>query len=48
MKLLFDHNLSPRLVKKLEDLYPQSTHVSFHALAEVDDAVVREFAGVNG
>ncbi|HEX8598095.1 MAG TPA: DUF5615 family PIN-like protein [Chloroflexia bacterium] len=27
MKLLFDHNLSPRLAQKLSDLYPQSEHV---------------------
>lgn len=27
MKLLFDHNRSPRLVQKLSDLYPQSEHV---------------------
>ncbi|MEI7553723.1 DUF5615 family PIN-like protein [Candidatus Chlorohelix sp.] len=28
MKLLFDQNLSPRLVNMLEDLYPDSLHVS--------------------
>ena len=27
MNLLFDQNLSPRLVDRLEDLYPNSTHV---------------------
>nr|WP_310418010.1 DUF5615 family PIN-like protein [Chamaesiphon sp. OTE_8_metabat_110] len=27
MKLLFDHNLSPRLVLILADLYPNSQHV---------------------
>jgi predicted nuclease of predicted toxin-antitoxin system len=27
MKLLFDHNLSPRLVRNLADLYPNSQHV---------------------
>ncbi|WP_017303914.1 DUF5615 family PIN-like protein [Spirulina subsalsa] len=27
MKLLFDHNLSPRLVQRLADLFPESTHV---------------------
>lgn len=27
MKLLFDHNLSPRLVQRLADLCPDSTHV---------------------
>lgn len=27
MKLLFDHNLSVRLVRRLNDLFPDSTHV---------------------
>jgi len=27
MKLLLDQNLSPRLVKRLSDLYPNSSHV---------------------
>ncbi|MEO0648121.1 MAG: DUF5615 family PIN-like protein, partial [Cyanobacteria bacterium J06650_10] len=27
MKLLFDHNLSPRLVNQLAELYPNSQHV---------------------
>lgn len=28
MKLLLDQNLSPRLVRRLADLYPDSTHVT--------------------
>jgi len=27
MKLLFDQNLSPRLVERLTDIFPDSTHV---------------------
>jgi len=27
MKLLFDHNLSPKLVARLNDLYPNSNHL---------------------
>jgi predicted nuclease of predicted toxin-antitoxin system len=27
MKLLFDHNLSPQLVDRFNDLYPDSQHV---------------------
>ncbi|MBI2472649.1 MAG: DUF5615 family PIN-like protein [Planctomycetes bacterium] len=27
MKLLFDQNLSPRLVERLTDIFPNSTHV---------------------
>ncbi|MCP4200141.1 MAG: hypothetical protein GY762_23610 [Proteobacteria bacterium] len=29
MKLLLDQNLSPRLVRQLSDLYPDSIHVAF-------------------
>lgn len=29
MKLLFDHNLSHKLVARLSDLYPDSTHTKF-------------------
>jgi predicted nuclease of predicted toxin-antitoxin system len=32
MKLLFDHNLSPRLVKLLADLYPDSQHVYYSGM----------------
>lgn len=44
MKLLFDQNLSPRLVRILIDLYPTSSHVSFHALDHAVDREVWEFA----
>lgn len=37
MKLLFDRNLSPRLVNRLADLFPESTHVY---LLEMDRADV--------
>jgi predicted nuclease of predicted toxin-antitoxin system len=33
MKLLFDQNLSPRLVNRLSDLYPDSNHVYLLGLA---------------
>lgn len=32
MKLLFDHNLSPRLVNRLADLFPDSAHESMQGL----------------
>lgn len=38
MKLLFDQNLSPRLVAKLADHYPDSAHVVTHALGRTLDA----------
>jgi predicted nuclease of predicted toxin-antitoxin system len=37
MKLLFDHNLSPRLVNRLAQLFPGSTHVYMLGMAQVDD-----------
>jgi predicted nuclease of predicted toxin-antitoxin system len=42
VKLLFDHKLSPRLVKALADLYPESHHV--YALSLADDRKLWEFA----
>lgn len=44
MKLLFDQNLSPRLVNALADLYPQSSHVSLVELADAADRDVWIFA----
>lgn len=48
MKLLFDQNLSPRLVNRLADIFPGSSHVSLQALDTADDRVVWDFAGSNG
>jgi predicted nuclease of predicted toxin-antitoxin system len=47
MKLLFDHNLSPQLVKRLADLFPDSNHVHLLGLSEVQDKIVREYARDN-
>jgi predicted nuclease of predicted toxin-antitoxin system len=44
VKLLFDQNLSPRLVGRLADLYPDSNHVFRLGLDEVSDREVREYA----
>ena len=44
MKLLFDENLSHRLVGNLSDLYPDSEHVRSAALKEASDTEVWEFA----
>ncbi|MCG3163985.1 MAG: hypothetical protein JMDDDDMK_05444 [Acidobacteria bacterium] len=44
MKLLFDHNLSPRLINRLSDLFPDSSHVYLLGLDRVDDTVIREYA----
>ena len=48
MKLLFDQNLSPRLVTLFDDLYPDSTHVSSVGLDSALDYIVWEFARDNG
>ena len=48
MKLLFDANLSPRLVTSLSDLYPGSSHVFDHGGIAADDAAVWRIAGRDG
>jgi predicted nuclease of predicted toxin-antitoxin system len=37
MKLLFDHNLSPRLVELLADIYPNSNHLYLMGLDQQSD-----------
>jgi predicted nuclease of predicted toxin-antitoxin system len=34
LKLLFDQNLSRKLVSRLADIFPNSSHVQFHELAD--------------
>jgi predicted nuclease of predicted toxin-antitoxin system len=47
MKLLFDENLSPKLVQLLADLFPDSVHVRDVGLNAADDALVWEYAQEN-
>jgi len=47
-KLLFDQNLSPKLVERLSDLYPNSNHLELLGLGTVDDALVWEHAKRSG
>ncbi len=47
MKLLFDHNLSPRLVNRLTNLYPHSNHLFNLQLDAVEDSIVWEYARQN-
>ncbi|MFM7365330.1 MAG: DUF5615 family PIN-like protein [Cuspidothrix sp.] len=47
MKLLFDHNLSPRLVDKLAVIYPNSQHVFLLGLDQADDRILWEYAKQN-
>ena len=44
MKLLFDHNLSPSLVKRLADLYPNSNHLYLMGLDRENDNIIWEIA----
>ena len=44
MKLFFDENLSHKLVRLLEDLFPQSIHVRDVGLKAADDPLVWEYA----
>ena len=48
MKLLFDQNLSHRLVTALADLYPGSDHVRNLGLESADDARVWNLAAAEG
>ena len=45
MKLLFDHHLSRKLVGRLDDLFPASSHVVFHGLSNAEDDAIWRFAG---
>jgi predicted nuclease of predicted toxin-antitoxin system len=47
MKLLFDQNLSPKLVGHLADLFPDSRHVQSISLDCATDDQVWEFARIN-
>lgn len=44
MRLLFDQNLSHRLLTLLGDLFPNSLHVRAQGLAEADDLTIWNYA----
>jgi predicted nuclease of predicted toxin-antitoxin system len=48
VKLLFDENLSRKLVTRLAELYPNSLHVAEANLLECPDREIWEFAKANG
>ena len=48
MKLLFDQNLFPRLVSRLADLYPGSSHWHVLGLDRAADDLVHEHARKEG
>jgi predicted nuclease of predicted toxin-antitoxin system len=47
MKLLFDENLSHKLVRQLADLFPDSVHVREVGLKAADDPLVWDYAKNN-
>jgi predicted nuclease of predicted toxin-antitoxin system len=47
MKLLLDENLSNKIIRKITDLYPDSTQVKTLALNNTDDAIIWEYAKRN-
>lgn len=48
MNLLFDENLSLRLVRALDDLFPESKHVETCGLGSATDDQIWKFAAENG
>ena len=44
MKLLFDQNLSRKLVQQLADIFPHASHVQFYGIAIATDTEIWEFA----
>jgi predicted nuclease of predicted toxin-antitoxin system len=43
-----DENLSPQLVRRVEDLFPGSSHVRSEGLMQAPDMSIWEFAKTNG
>ncbi|MBI4027244.1 MAG: DUF5615 family PIN-like protein [Verrucomicrobia bacterium] len=48
MKLLFDHNLSHQLVKRLADVFPESNHIRLLGMRTADDHTIWKYAKANG
>jgi predicted nuclease of predicted toxin-antitoxin system len=48
MKLLFDHNLSHKLVRRLADIFPDSTQTRLIGFSTSNDSVVWQHAKDNG
>ena len=44
MKLLFDENLSPRLIELLADHFPGSTHIEHLGMRGATDAIIWAYA----
>jgi len=48
VKLLLDENLSDRILSRIIDLFPDSTHVKNEALTQADDSLIAEWANQHG
>jgi predicted nuclease of predicted toxin-antitoxin system len=48
VRLLFDNNLSPRLVERMGDLFPEACHVAALGLDRATDVDVWRFAETHG
>ena len=48
MRLLFDNNLSPRLVELLADLFPNSVHVRSLRFEKASDQEIWDYAKASG
>jgi predicted nuclease of predicted toxin-antitoxin system len=48
VKLLLDHNLSPKLIRLLADVYPECTHVRELGMERAQDTEVWRYAAENG
>ncbi len=46
-KLLFDQNLSYKIIKQLEHIFPNSSHVKLLRLEEADDMKIWDYAKEN-
>jgi predicted nuclease of predicted toxin-antitoxin system len=47
VNLLFDQNLSPKLVDRLADIHPSAAHVRTFGMRDKDDRIIWQFAGSN-
>lgn len=48
MRLLFDENLSDRIVGQLLDIFPGSTHVKALGMIQTDDQIIWNYASEHG
>ncbi|HYH83793.1 MAG TPA: DUF5615 family PIN-like protein [Longimicrobium sp.] len=48
MKLLFDENLSPKLVRLLSDVYVGCSHIHMLGLGRAEDVEIWDFAAAEG